>query len=212
MTETHEQQAREGAQALIRFNALMLGLTVGFIGAVALFVLTLGLTFRGGEDIGSFLGQLHYFFPGYTVSIGGALFGAFWAGLLGFGIGTVMGLAYGPWLMSGAVSEMRRSIAGEDESDRLDDSVVLLEPLRFAAVSGALLALGLFLGTNWLWFTTGEFSPHLFLLHNYLPGFTPNFVGSLFGAFWLFIYGFVAAGSVASVYDLVVRRRLIPPA
>ncbi len=207
MTEMDDQQARAAARALIRFNALMLGFTIAFITSAAVFFLTLGLTLWGGENVGPFLGQLHYFFPGYTVSFGGAFIGALWAGAVGFGVGGVMGLAYGPWLMSGAVSAVRRGVQGEDV-DRLDDTVVLLEPLRFAVVSGALLALGLFLATNWLWFTTGKFSPHLFLLHNYLPGFTPNFVGSLVGAFWLFLYGFAAAGSVAFVYDLVARRRI----
>jgi len=202
-----EQQARESARALIRFNAITLGISFSLISSTTLFCSTLVLALLGGQEVGPFLGQLHFFFPGYAVSIGGAFIGMLWAGALGFGVGVVLGFAYGPWMMASAVSEMRRSVASDDV-DQLDPSVVLLDPLRFAAVSGGLLALGLFLATNWLWFTTGKFSPHLFLLHNYLPGFTPNFVGSLFGAFWLFIYGAVAAGSVAWVYDFAAKRRM----
>ena len=204
-----EHEARESALALIRFNAITLGFAFSLISAPALLVVTLVLALVGGEQVGPFLGQLHFFFPGYAVTVGGAFIGALWAGALGFGVGLVLGFAYGPWMMASAVSQMKRRVATDyDDVDQLDPSVVLLDPLRFAVVSGGLLALGLFLATNWLWLTTGKFSPHLFLLHNYLPGFTPNFVDSLFGAFWLFIYGAVAAGSVAWVYDSVVKRRL----
>jgi hypothetical protein len=200
------QLAPDRIRALIRFNALALALALGVIGGLALLIATFALTLHGGDVVGPLLGQLRYFFPGYTVTFSGAFVGAFWAGATGFGFGGLLGLAYGRWMITGPVAESSPA-ASADDVDPLQPNVRLLGSMRFAAVSGGLLALSLFLATNWLWLTTGEFSPHLFLLHNYLPGFTPDFIGSLFGSFWLFLYGAIGARSVAWVYDFVVKRR-----
>ena len=39
------------------------------------------------------------------------------------------------------------------------------------------------------------------------PGTVTGVVGSLIGAVWIFAYGFVAAGSVAWIYDRVLALR-----
>ena len=103
-----------------------------------------------------------------------------------------------------AARELRRLPGTEDE---MAPGTLLLQPRPFALVTGALLSIGLFVATNWLWFTTGEWSPNLFLLHNYMPGYEPTFTGSLIGGAWTFLYGAIAAGSLAWIYDSVVKLR-----
>jgi hypothetical protein len=88
-----------------------------------------------------------------------------------------------------------------------DERVALIRPLPAALVTGSLAAFGLLAATNWLWFRYGFESPHLGLLANYLPGYTTDPAGSLIGAFWVFLYGSIAAGAVAWIYDRVVDWR-----
>lgn len=199
-----ETNSKEAIHALVKFNAFWLGAIFAVLASVGLFIATVVLSITGGESIGPMLGQLHYFFPGYSVSFGGAFIGALWAAAFGFVIGEVLGRAYGPWLLQSASGESAASTNPDDPAS----GVMLLNPVPFALVTGALLAGGLILATNWLWFTTGEWSPHLFLLHNFLPGFKPNFLGSLIGGASLFAYGCAAAGGIAVIYDKVVRIRL----
>jgi hypothetical protein len=195
-------ELRDVERALVRFNAHWLGLTFAAVGGAGLFLATLVLVVVGGETVGPLLGQLGYFYPGYSVSFGGAFMGALWAGVTGYLLGGALGLTYGRWMLGGATAA-----ASESEEGDLTPGIVLLRAAPFALVTGALMAAGLMLATNWLWFTTGEWSPHLFLLHNYMPGYEPTFTGSLVGGVWTFLYGAIAAGTLAWIYDTVVKRR-----
>jgi hypothetical protein len=69
------------------------------------------------------------------------------------------------------------------------------------------MAAGLFLATNLLWFRYGFRSPNLELLAYYFPGYTSDFGGSILGALWMFLYGAVGAAVVAWIYDRVVHAR-----
>ena len=63
------------------------------IAAAVLFALTLGLVIKGappGIPVGPHLAKLAVFFPGYTVSGGGALLGAFYASVVGGALGFVL--------------------------------------------------------------------------------------------------------------------------
>ncbi|MCB1844956.1 MAG: hypothetical protein KDI09_18470, partial [Halioglobus sp.] len=64
--------------AAIRFNAMMLGLTGGTVAAVVVYFATHTSIARWGADSGNLLGLLAVFFPGYSVTPGGAWIGAFW--------------------------------------------------------------------------------------------------------------------------------------
>ena len=76
----------EFARALVRFNAHVLGVTGGLMASGGLFVATL-LLLQGGEQAGNMLGQVRYFFPGYSVT---------WRGsLIGFGYGAAAGAFLG---------------------------------------------------------------------------------------------------------------------
>jgi hypothetical protein len=187
-------------RALVRFNAAVMGAVVGVVASVGLFVTTAVLLIRGGENPGPMLGQISYLFPGYAVTWGGAFVGALWAFLVGGALGVVLGLAYGPWLLRSATRAL------DAPPGEAFPGVLLLRPLPFALVSAALLSAGLLVATNWL-MLRGHPSPHLALLTHYLPGYTTDFMGSLVGAFWVFLYGFIAAGLVALIYDRVAALR-----
>ena len=193
------------AQALVKLNARVMGGLLALIASAALFVSTLILLLWSGEaEPGQMLGLLHYFLPGYSVSVGGAFIGALWAGIFGYAIGWVVGRTYGPWLLRSATY----AFAGYDHrSGPADRGILELRPLPFAVVSGALLGGGLFVATNWLWFRYGNPSPHLELLSYYLPGYSANFADSFAGAFWLFLYGFIAAFALAWIYDRAISAR-----
>lgn len=190
-------------RALVRLNAHVLGAALALLAAAGLFAATAILVLEGGESPGPLLARLRLFFPGYEVSLSGALIGALWAGAAGYLAGLALGLAYGPWLLRQAV----RAMDSPPDDGELGHDVALLQALPFAVATGALAAAGLFAATNWLWLRYGFPSPKLALLSNYLPGYTTDFWGSLIGAAWMFVYGFVAAGSIAWIYDRIVVRR-----
>lgn len=84
----------EGAltQVFSRLDPVALGLSVGVISGVALFLATLLLVIKGGSVVGPNLELLGQFLPGYTVSVQGSIIGFVNALLLGFVIG--WGFAY----------------------------------------------------------------------------------------------------------------------
>jgi hypothetical protein len=205
MSEDEQGSAEEFGRALVRFNSHILGVTIGVIASAGLWLATLVLLLYESEHPGPLLGQLRYFFPGYSVSITGAFVGALWAGGAGYIVGAFFARAYGPWLLG----EATRVIEGRSAVDEPSRGVALLRPLPLAVIVGALLALGLLGTTGWLSLrdaSSGLNTP----LEHYLPGYTSDLMGSLVGAFWVFLYGFVVAGIVANVYNRVVlaRKRL----
>lgn len=194
------------AAALVRLNAHVLGGVIGLLSGLGLILATLVLIFQGGESTGQMLVLLAHFFPGYGMSFGGAIAGGLWATLVGYAVGFVVGRAYGPWFLRGADRMLDRRA---DESDIVGaHTIVGLRPTPFAAVTGVLLALGLLFATNWLFLRyDGVASPNLELLSNFMPGFESNPVGSLAGAFWIFVYGFSAAFGIAWIYGKVSMAR-----
>ena len=190
------------ARALVRFNSHVLGVSFGLMASGGLLVATLLLVWRGGEQAGAMLGQLRYFFPGYSVSVSGAFVGALWAGAAGYVSGALFSRAYGPWLLREAV----RAATTPGEEDAPGGDVAFLSPLPMAMTTGALLALVLFAGTLWL-LRHGPYSPHLELLKHYLPGFGTDVAGAAIGADWVFLYGLVAAGGAAWIYNRVAAMR-----
>ncbi len=79
---------------LRRMNARVLGLTVGFLAASALFVATMILVVRGGSNVGAHLGLLGWYFPGYEVTFIGSFIGAAWAFLFGYIVGQAISRIY----------------------------------------------------------------------------------------------------------------------
>ena len=79
-------------------------------------------------------------------------------------------------------------------------------------VIGSMAALGVFIATNWLILKGGELvGPHLVLLDQFFIGYRVTFWGSLVGAAYAFVYGFLGGYCVARMYngltDLIEGKR-----
>lgn len=72
------------AQAFSKLDRVALGLSLGTLGGVALFLATLILVLKGGDVVGPQLGLLSHYFPGYSVTAHGSLLGLFYGFITGF--------------------------------------------------------------------------------------------------------------------------------
>lgn len=81
-------------KAVVRLNAKLLGIVLGFLFGVGLFLATNFLVLKGGPAVGQHLGLLAQYFPGYRVTFLGSIIGFFYAFVLGFVIGAVLGAVY----------------------------------------------------------------------------------------------------------------------
>jgi ABC-type dipeptide/oligopeptide/nickel transport system permease subunit len=95
----------------------------------------------------------------------------------------------------------------------LEDKTLVRAILRFSGnllglVFGTIGALVVFLATNWLLIKGGDpVGPHLSLLSQFFIGYSVTFVGSLIGAAYAFVSGYLAGLIVAYVYNGVVRLK-----
>jgi protoporphyrinogen oxidase len=78
---------QELARVFPRVDRVALGLAVGVLGGVGLFVATLALVLMGGPVVGPTLGLLGQYFPGYSVTILGSVIGLFYGYISGFALG-----------------------------------------------------------------------------------------------------------------------------
>jgi hypothetical protein len=75
-------------------------------------------------------------------------------------------------------------------------------------VFGLMAGLAIFIATNWLVLKGGDVvGPHLALLGQFFIGYRVTFGGSLIGAAYGFICGFVVASAVARMYNWLVDLR-----
>jgi hypothetical protein len=81
-------------KAVILLNAKLLGIVLGFLSGVGLFLATNFLVLKGGPHVGAHLGLLANFFPGYRVTFLGSIIGFFYAFVVGFLVGTILGAVY----------------------------------------------------------------------------------------------------------------------
>lgn len=91
---------------LQRLNALILGLTVGLIAGLTIFIMTIVLVVKGGEVVGPHLSLLGQFFPGYHVTPLGSIVGFLYGFVLGFLAGFLFARTYN-WLAE--LRERKRS-------------------------------------------------------------------------------------------------------
>lgn len=80
--------------AVILLNGKLLGVVLGFLFGVGLFLATNFLVIKGGPHVGAHLGLLANFFPGYRVTFLGSLIGFFYMFIVGLIVGVVMGAVY----------------------------------------------------------------------------------------------------------------------
>lgn len=70
------------------------GIAVGLVFAVGLLAATNILILLGGPVIGPHLSLLRWYFPGYSVTVGGSLIGAVYALVAGYGLGLAVATIY----------------------------------------------------------------------------------------------------------------------
>ena len=78
----------------LQLNAKAWGISTGLLAALTLFVATVFLVLKGGENVGQHLALLSVYLPGYSVSIGGAFVGFVYMFVIGYALGRMIGWIY----------------------------------------------------------------------------------------------------------------------
>lgn len=81
-------------RAVLRLNGNILGIVLGILGALGIFVATNWLVIKGGDPVGPHLSLLGQYFIGYRVSFVGSLIGMVYAFVLGYLVGRLVGAVY----------------------------------------------------------------------------------------------------------------------
>lgn len=81
-------------RAVLRLNANILGLVMGIVAGLAIFVATNFLILKGGDVVGPHLGLLRVFFPFFSVTFLGSLIGFGWGLLSGYVAGLIIAVIY----------------------------------------------------------------------------------------------------------------------
>ena len=94
MIETARESAAERViiEAFARLDRTALGLAVGTLCGLGVFLATIILLIKGGEVIGPNLALLGQFFYGYTVTMTGAFVGLVYGFVVGFVVGWLIAL------------------------------------------------------------------------------------------------------------------------
>ena len=82
------------SRAVRRLSGNVLGMVLGILGALGIFVATNWLVIKGGERVGPNLALLGQYFVGYRVSFVGSLIGMVYAFAVGFLMGRIIGAVY----------------------------------------------------------------------------------------------------------------------
>lgn len=188
----------------IRFNLIVVAITMGLMAGAMLWLATAILLLRGGDNVGVHLGLLGVFLPGYSVSWPGAWVGLFWGFIAGAASGAVLYRTYAKGLRNGLANH----VVERDRQAGIAPPVMLMSGRALGVGLGSLGALQIFLATNWLVLRgTADYSANAALLGQYLPGYSVSFTGSLIGGVQVFVIAFLASLFVAAVYNLIARRR-----
>jgi hypothetical protein len=99
MVTAQERQVLRAAVA--RLRAGIVAVVFGMVCGVGLFVATAWLLLRGGVNVGATLNLLGHYFPGYSVTWGGAFVGLFYGLLFGVVVG------YGTAIIYNRVTDLR---------------------------------------------------------------------------------------------------------
>ena len=91
------------------------------------------------------------------------------------------------------------------EEEQIRRSVVRLNGHILGFVLAVIGALIMFIATNWLVLKGGEVvGPHMGLIDQFLIGYSVTFTGSIIGAAYAFVIGYVSGLFVAAVYNRVI--------
>ena len=96
-------------------------------------------------------------------------------------------------------------VAQAKEEELIKHAVIRLNGNVLGFVMGTLLALAIFVATNWLVLKGGEVvGPHMQLLDQFYWGYTVTFVGSFIGAAYAFATGYIAGLFIGWIYNGVL--------
>ena len=93
MAQLPNKEEEKLIHAVVVLNAKVLGLILGILFGLIIFIATNWLVIKGGPYMGQHLQLLGNFFIGYRVSFLGSIIGFFW----GFALGTLIGTSIA-WL------------------------------------------------------------------------------------------------------------------
>jgi hypothetical protein len=89
---TEEQRAVR--KTIARIHEQGWGIAFGIVCAIGLIAATNLLVARGGDVVGPHLSLLRWYFPGYSVTLGGSLIGGVYAFVVGYGLGRTIAVIY----------------------------------------------------------------------------------------------------------------------
>jgi hypothetical protein len=87
-------EQRAVRKTIARIHEQGWGIAFGLVCAGGLVTATNLLVARGGEVVGPHLSLLRWYFPGYSVTLGGSLIGGVYAFVVGYGIGRTIAVIY----------------------------------------------------------------------------------------------------------------------
>ena len=94
MTELEKREDQALKHAIARLRAGVVALAYGMTAGTGLWVATVWLVIRGGENVGQHLSLLRFYFPGYSVTWGGAFVGFAYGAVVGATVGYVVAWLY----------------------------------------------------------------------------------------------------------------------
>ncbi len=191
--------------AAIRVNTIIMAVTFGLLGGAILWLSTTILLLRGGYKVGLHLSLLSVFFPGYSVSWSGAWIGLAWGIACGALSGAILYWSYARTLRERIDSRILESSGAA----AITPPVLVFSGNALGVGLGTLMALQLFVTTNWLVIRgTAAQSNNAWLMSQYLPGYSVSLPGSIIGAIELFAAAFVLSHVLAGIYNIVARWRV----
>ena len=187
----------------IRLNMIVTAVAFGLASGAAIWLATIALVVKGGDDPGAHLSLLSVVMAGYSVTSTGARIGFLWGFIYGALSGGILYWTYARALRRRLV----RFLVAEQDTEQLQP-LLLLSGTAMGIGLGLVAAMQLVAITSWLVLTgRAPYSQNLALLSHYLPGYRVSFVGSLIGAAELFVLAFLGAQLVATVYNAIARAR-----
>jgi uncharacterized membrane protein len=104
--------------------------------------------------------------------------------------------------------EMTKPKPAAAEEQLIKKAVLRLNGHILGFVIGVISALAIFVATNWLVLKGGDVvGPHLGLLGNFFIGYDVTFFGSLIGAAYGFVGGYITGLLIGWIYNAVVFLR-----
>ncbi len=94
MAQLTPQEEIAVRREMLRLNSKAWGVATGLLGGLALFIATIVLVIKGGENVGQHLGLLSVYLPGYSVTVFGAFLGFVYVFVFGYAIGRLIGWVY----------------------------------------------------------------------------------------------------------------------